>query len=54
VSSRRNAWLADYQAFAHRMGARAADADVIVAVGERGGISLHLAWVRGDERYARV
>lgn len=48
------AWLADYQAFAQRMGARGADADRIVAVGERGGIPLYLAWVRGEERYARA
>jgi hypothetical protein len=52
--SPRDAWLADYQAFAHRMGARNADADVIVAVGERGGIPLHLSWIRGEDRYARV
>jgi hypothetical protein len=37
-----------------QMGARAADADVIVAVGERGGIPLHLSWIRGEERYARA
>lgn len=36
------------------MGARGADADVIVAVGERGRVPLHLAWVRGEECYARV
>jgi hypothetical protein len=34
------------------MGARRADADIIVAVGERGGIPLHLGWIRGEQRYA--
>ena len=30
------------------------DADVIVAVDERGGVRLNLGWVRVEERYARV
>ncbi len=38
--SAEDAWLADYQTFAHRMGATGADADAIVAIGERGGASL--------------
>jgi hypothetical protein len=36
------------------MGARGAEADLIVAVGERGGIPLYLGWIRGEERYARA
>ena len=36
------------------MGARDADADAIVVVGERGGIPLYLSWIRGEEGYARV
>jgi hypothetical protein len=39
-----DAWLDDYQAFARRMGASGAEADVIVAVGERGGIPMYLSW----------
>src|SRR5205823_6638725 len=39
-----DAWLADYQAFTQRMGASGADADLIVAVGERGDIPLYLGW----------
>jgi hypothetical protein len=50
--SAEDAWLDDYQAFAQRMGAR--DADAIVVVGERGGIRLYLSWIRGEERYARA
>ena len=49
-----DAWLADYQAFTQRMGAPSADADLIVAVGKRGGIPLYLGWIRGEERYARA
>ncbi len=52
--SAEDAWLDDYQAFAQRMGARDADADAIVVVGERGGIPLYLSWIRGEERYARA
>ncbi|MGH3019718.1 MAG: DUF6946 family protein [Gaiellaceae bacterium] len=49
-----DAWLGDYQTFAHRLGASGADVDAIVAVGECGGIPLYLGWVRGEERYARL
>jgi hypothetical protein len=52
--SAEDAWLDEYQAFAQRMGARDADADAIVVVGERGGIPLYLSWIRGEERYARA
>jgi hypothetical protein len=52
--SAEDALLDDYQAFAQRMGARDADADAIVVVGERGGIPLYLSWIRGEERYARA
>jgi hypothetical protein len=52
--SAEDAWLDDYQAFAQRMGARDADADAIVVVGERGGVPLYLSWIRGEERYARA
>ena len=52
--SAEDAWLDDYQAFAQRIGARDADADAIVVVGERGGIPLYLSWIRGEERRARV
>ena len=43
-----------YQAFARRMGARGADADAMVAIGERGGVPLYLSWVRAERRYARA
>jgi hypothetical protein len=36
------------------MGARGAEADLIVAVGERGGIPLDLGWIRGEDRRARA
>ena len=36
------------------MGARGAEADLIVAVGERGGIPLDLGWIRGEDLRARV
>ena len=52
--SAKDAWLNDYHAFAERMGARDAEADVIVVVGERGGVPLYLSWVRAEEPYARV
>jgi hypothetical protein len=52
--SAEDAWLDDYQAFAQRMGARDADADAIVVVGERGDIPLYLSWIRGEERYGRA
>jgi hypothetical protein len=44
----------EYRAFCVRIGAPDVDADVIVAVGERGGVRLNLGWVRAEERYARV
>ena len=47
--SAEDAWLDDYQAFAQRMGARDADADAIVVVGERGGVPLYLSRIRGEE-----
>lgn len=49
-----DAWLADYQAFTQRRGAHGAEADLIVAVRQRGGIPLYLGWIRGEERYARA
>jgi hypothetical protein len=48
--SQSNEWFADYEAFASLFGVQA-KIDVVVSVGVRGGIPLHLAWVRGDKRF---
>lgn len=43
-------WFADYSAFVTLLGGRAVEGRLI-SVGARAGVLLHLAWVRGDERY---
>ncbi|MFZ1538135.1 MAG: hypothetical protein WAT23_12220 [Chromatiaceae bacterium] len=40
----------DYAAFVSLLGGSAAE-DEMIPVGSRSGISLHLAWVRGNARY---
>jgi len=48
--SQSNEWFQDYAAFVSLMGGRAAK-NSVVPVGARSGVSLHLAWVRGNARY---
>ena len=48
--SQSSEWFDDYAAFVSLMGGSAAESG-ISSVGGRGGVSLHLAWVRGDSRY---
>ncbi|MBK7564516.1 MAG: hypothetical protein IPI21_09630 [Propionivibrio sp.] len=49
--SQTSEWFQDYAAFVSLLGGSAASEDSIVSVGVRSGISLHLAWVRGDVQY---
>ncbi len=48
--SQSSEWFQDYAAFVSLMGGSAAE-DSIVSVGSRSGVSLHLAWVRGNAHY---
>ncbi len=48
--SRSCEWFEDYAAFVSLMGGIAAE-DRMVSVGTRSGVSLHLAWVRGNADY---
>lgn len=48
--SQSSEWFQDYAAFASLMGSNPAE-DAMVSVGARSGISLHLAWVRGNADY---
>ena len=50
--SQSSEWFEDYAAFVTLMGGSAKE-DSIVSVGARSGVSLHLAWVRGDASYLR-
>jgi hypothetical protein len=43
-------WFQDYAAFVALMGGSAA-VDKMISVGSRAGVSLHLAWVRGNACY---
>ena len=43
--------LADYQAFARLFGINDADVNTVSYAGNRNGIDLYLAWVRGDKRF---
>lgn len=43
-------WFEDYAAFVSLMGVSASENDM-VSVGTHRGVSLHLAWVRGDARF---
>ena len=43
-------WFQDYAAFVSLMGGNATE-NSMVPVGSRSGVSLHLAWVRGNARY---
>jgi hypothetical protein len=47
---RSDEWFADFEAFVALFGAQAS-IGALVSVGVRGGIPLHLAWVRGDARF---
>ncbi len=49
--SQTSEWFQDYAAFVSLLGGTAASENSIVSVGERSGISLQLAWVRGDPQY---
>ena len=48
--SQTSEWFQDYAAFVSLMGGSAAE-DSITSVGLRSGVSLHLAWVRGNAHY---
>lgn len=48
--SQSSEWFQDYAAFVSLMGGSAAE-NSISSVGSRSGISLHLAWVRGNASY---
>ncbi len=48
--SQSSEWFQDYAAFTSLMGGSARE-NGIVSVGSRSGVSLHLAWVRGDALY---
>jgi hypothetical protein len=48
--SKSSEWFQDYSAFASLMGCKPSK-DSMVSVGSRAGISLHLAWVRGNADY---
>lgn len=48
--SQSSEWFQDYAAFVSLLGGIASE-DAIASVGTRSGVSLHLAWVRGDARY---
>lgn len=48
--SQSSEWFQDYAAFVSLMGSCAAENN-IASVGSRSGVSLHLAWVRGNARY---
>jgi hypothetical protein len=49
--SQSSEWFQDYEAFASLLGGNAVLENNLVSIGVRSGISLHLAWVRGDARY---
>jgi hypothetical protein len=49
--SQSSEWFQDYAAFVSLLGGGAVSEDTLVSVGVRSGISLHLAWVRGDASY---
>jgi hypothetical protein len=46
--SQTSKWFQDYAAFVSLLGGSAKSENSSVLVGVRSGISLHLAWVRGD------
>jgi hypothetical protein len=48
--SQANEWFQDYATFVSLMGGSATE-NSIVSVGSRSGVSLHLAWVRGNALY---
>lgn len=48
--SQSSEWFQDYAAFVSLMGGSATE-NSIVSVGSRSGVSLHLAWVRGNASY---
>lgn len=48
--SQSSEWFQDYAAFVSLMGGSAAE-NSMVSVGSRSGVSLHLAWVRGNASY---
>lgn len=48
--SRSGEWFQDYESFVSLLGGSARE-DSIVSVGSRSGVSLHMAWVRGDASY---
>jgi len=48
--SQSSEWFQDYAAFVSLMGGSAAE-DKLISVGSRSGVSVHLAWVRGNARY---
>jgi hypothetical protein len=48
--SQSNEWFPDYAAFASLMGCRT-EPNAIISVGSRSGVSLYLAWVRGNASY---
>lgn len=48
--SQSSEWFQDYAAFVSLMGGSAAENNM-ASVGSRSGVSLHLAWVRGNARY---
>ena len=48
--SQTSEWFQDYSAFAALMGGSASE-NSMVSLGSRSGVSLHLAWVRGNASY---
>ena len=48
--SQSSEWFQDYAAFVSLMGGSATE-DRMISVGSRSGVSLHLAWVRGNTHY---
>jgi hypothetical protein len=48
--SQSNEWFEDYAAFVSLMGGSALENDMIL-IGPRNGISISLAWVRGNSSY---
>jgi hypothetical protein len=48
--SRTNAWYDDYCAFARMLGG-SPQSNAVTTIGDRSVINLHLAWVKGDERF---
>lgn len=45
-----NAWFEDYAAFGRALGVEV-EPDAMIRLGERDGVGLHLAWIKGEPAF---